>query len=88
MRLAYELMKVDGTIDENGNVGWKDCSVIGAFRTSEKRLVWDFKRLLAGLGCLPPRGTYQIERYGETDENLELQERQSGLALFAAVSCE
>lgn len=87
MRLSYELMKVEGWIDK-GSGGWNDCTVIGTFKTPEGRLVRNFKRLLAGFGVLPPRGTYRLERYGKADENVELQDRQSGKALFAAVSCE
>lgn len=86
MRLSYELMKVESWIDDKGGSGWNDCTVIDTFKTSEGRLVWNFRRRLAGLGVLPPRGTYRLERYGQADENVELQDRQSGIALFAAVS--
>lgn len=88
MRLTYELMKVEGWGDDKGSLGWNDCTVIDTFRTSKDRLVRNFKRLLAGRGILPPRRTYRLERYGNEDENAELQDRQSGIALFAAVSCE
>ena len=86
--MTYEFIQVDGYVDEQGNAGWNDCTVLDTFETTEGQLRRNFRKQLANVGFTFDRKKHKIIRYGEWDENLELEERESEVALFAAVTYE
>ena len=86
--MTYEFIQVDGYVDEQGNAGWNDCTVLDMFETTEGQLRRNFRKQLANVGFAFDRKKHKIIRYGEWDENLELEERESEVALFAAVTYE
>ena len=48
--MTYEFIQVDGYVDEQGNTGWNDCTVLDTFETTKGQLRRNFRKHLANVG--------------------------------------